>query len=132
MNSIIIFYKLFMSLNLQDRQFYHYYLCIPLRILFLFLLYFYYTHFPNYIQYSILIILLTISFTFMYLYLFHLRLQSYESGGNTWWKEYRIYHSIFYFLSFLLLFYKQPIYWPIIVLFANVVFSLITTFFQYS
>lgn len=120
-----------MVLNLQDRQFYHHYLCIPLRILFPLFLIYYYTHFPNYIQYIILITLFLISSTFMYLYLSNSRLQSYESGGNTWWKEYRIYHSIFYFLSFLLLFYKQPIYWPIIVLLTNVVFSLITTYFYY-
>ncbi len=50
-------------------------------------------------------ILPVISISFFYLYVSHSRLHSFESGGFTWWSNYRIVHAVVYLIALMVLMY---------------------------
>jgi hypothetical protein len=66
--------------------------CIPARII-LAALPFYID--PSYLPYYGLLLLLP-TLGFLYLYFNHLRLDAIESGGYTWWADYRLIHGLLY------------------------------------
>lgn len=66
--------------------------CIPARILLAVI--------PLYLESSYLpyygMLLLLPALGFLYLYFNHLRLDAFESGGYTWWANYRLIHGLLY------------------------------------
>jgi hypothetical protein len=77
--------------------------CIPTRIAFAVIpLHIYESWLPYYGM-----IICAISIGFLYLYFGNLRLNSFESGGNTWWSEYRLIHGLLYLTAAIYLFQKK-------------------------
>lgn len=77
--------------------------CIPMRIVLAIL--------PLYLDESWLpyygVVLFAISMSFLYLYFGKLRLNAFESGGKTWWSEYRIIHGLLYLAAAIYAFQKK-------------------------
>ena len=86
--------------------------CIPVRVL-LALSPLYLT---NNLSLLLGFLLLMPSFGFFFLYFSNSRLHSYESGGNTWWAPYRIYHGLLYLFASLCLFNGKPSYASLLLL----------------
>lgn len=80
--------------------------CIPARF---FLVYLTYksNKYPK-LQNFLGFIYLLISLGFFYLFITNQRLNAPEGGGDTWWSNIRIVHSIFYFIASLMCFANNP------------------------
>lgn len=63
---------------------------------------------------------------FLYLWIFNKRLFGTEAGGEIWWKNYRIIHSLLYFMFAYLAITKNNQAWKILAI--DVIFGLILFF----
>ena len=81
--------------------------CIPIRILI--------ASIPNIVDKNYLFyysfVLFSISIGFLYLYFNNLRLNAFESGGTTWWSEYRFIHGMLYLTAAIYAYQKKSIAW---------------------
>jgi hypothetical protein len=78
--------------------------CIPMRLLLVYLS----TILPHNI---VSIPLFLISFGFLYLYFTNGRLNAFEAGGVTWWKDLRIIHGLLYLAAAIYAFQGNKLVW---------------------
>lgn len=93
--------------------------CIPIRLLLALTP----LYLSNNMSFLLGLLLLLPTFGFLFLYFTHSRLHSYESGGNTWWAPYRIYHGLLYLFAAICLLNAKNRYASILLL-TDVLFGL--------
>lgn len=67
-------------------------ICLPIRFTISYIYYIIPTKFLSFFSIPLFIIGLST----LYLYFSNLRLNAYEGGGNTWWKEFRLLHGLLF------------------------------------
>jgi len=109
-------------LNIYTRTLLFLLLCIPIRLFLVILPKILLDTKPIYLYYFSFV-LLAISLGFLNLYFNNLRLNAFESGGMTWWSEYRLVHGGLYFIAFIYAFQMKKI--TFIPLLLDVIFSIL-------